>query len=146
MQSNKGTRRSDAYGIGAFTDHLESIMKEIRELGEGPGNLPYEEGSGNYISYVQQYYDSIRNPVGASQLLYGTDGLHDAFGHFGTGRGYDRHGEWANYLAMKDMIDASPLTDEEKDDAEGKGGDKRAELLRLLERRIDEDEDVSCSN
>jgi hypothetical protein len=117
LSSNKGGKRPYSDGIGAFTDHLESIMKEIRDLGEGPGKLPYEEGEGNYVSYVQQYYDSLRDPIGSSQLLYGTDGLHDAFGHFGTGRGYDRHGEWANYLAMKDMIDASPLSDEEKDDA-----------------------------
>ena len=117
LSSNKGGKRPYSNGIGAFTDHLESIMKEISDLGEGPGKLPYEEGEGNYVSYVQQYYDSLRDPIGSSQLLYGTDGLHDAFGHFGTGRGYDRHGEWANYLAMKDMIDASPLSDEEKDDA-----------------------------
>ena len=117
LKSNKGGRRSDTYGSGAFTDHLESLLQEIGKLGEGPGDLPYEGGEGNYISYVQQYYDSIRNPVGASRLLQGSDGMHDAFGHFGTGRGYDRHGEWANYLAMKDMIDASPLTDEEKEDA-----------------------------
>lgn len=117
LKSNKGGRRSDTYGSGAFTDHLESLLQEIEKLGEGPGGLPYEGGEGKYISYVQQYYDSIRNPVGASRLLPGSDGMHDAFGHFGTGRGYDRHGEWANYLAMKDMIDASPLTDEEKEDA-----------------------------
>jgi uncharacterized membrane protein len=116
LQLNKGTRRSDAYGIGAFNDHLSSILDEVEKMGEGPGKLPYEEGEGNYVSYVQQYYDSLRDPIGSSRLLYGTDGQHDAFGHFGTGRGYDRHGEWANYLAMKDMIDASPLTDEEKDD------------------------------
>jgi hypothetical protein len=117
LKSNKGGRRSDTYGSGAFTEHLESLLQEIEKLGEGPGKLPYEEGTGNYVSYVQQYYDSLRNPFGASQLLPGSDGMHDAFGHFGTGRGYDRHGEWANYLAMKDMIDASPLTDEEKEDA-----------------------------
>jgi hypothetical protein len=117
LKSNKGGRRSDTYGSGAFTDHLESLLQEIEKLGEGPGKLPHEGGTGNYVSYVQQYYDSIRNPFSASQLLPGSDGMHDAFGHFGTGRGYDRHGEWANYLAMKDMIDASPLTDEEKEDA-----------------------------
>lgn len=117
LSSNNGSRRSDTYGVNEFTDHLASILQEIEKLGEGPGSLPYEGGEGNYVSYVQQYYDSIRNPVGASRLLIGSDGMHDAFGHFGTGRGYDRHGEWANYLAMKDMIDASPLTDEEKEDA-----------------------------
>jgi hypothetical protein len=26
--------------------------------------------------------------------------MHDFYGHLGTGRGFDRHGEWANYLAM----------------------------------------------
>lgn len=30
---------------------------------------------------------------------------HDVVGHLGTGRGFDRHGEWANYLAMVHAVD-----------------------------------------
>ena len=145
LKSNSGGRRSNGAGVQKFIEHLSSIIDEIEKLGETT-DLPYEKGPGNYVSYVQQYYDSLRNPVGASQLLMGSDGLHDAFGHFGTGRGYDRHGEWANYLALKDMIDASPLTDEEKEDAHrfwfreygflqfGKRGDLEGvdEMLRFM--------------
>ena len=30
---------------------------------------------------------------------------HDSWGHLGTGRGFDRHGEWANMLAMFSLMD-----------------------------------------
>ena len=43
---------------------------------------------------------------------------HDILGHFGTGRGFDRHGEWANAMAITSFIldsDLLDLTEEERD-------------------------------
>ena len=37
--------------------------------------------------------------------------VHDAFGHVGIGRGFDRHGEWANALSVMTMLDL-PMFDD----------------------------------
>ena len=115
-------------GMAKFEAHLERLRNEVFQLADGPDIMPYESATsargmtslqsmGDYISWVQQYYDSLRNPRNAWSLLPGTDGMHDAFGHFGTGRGYDRHGEWANFLALKDMIENTPgMTDAETEE------------------------------
>lgn len=69
-------------------------------------------------SFINGYVGGIANPKlfnmsrGGSALQQ----YHDLFGHLGTGRGFDRHGEWANDLAMMSIVDHpdSPLSDIEK--------------------------------
>lgn len=117
--SNSGDGPSDTEnnGYGKFTDYLYSIVEDIRNRGGELPMLPAGEGKG-YRSWIQDYYNSLRDPAAASTFAYASDGLHDVFGHYGTGRAYDRHGEWANFLALKDMIDNAPdLTDDEKNSA-----------------------------
>lgn len=69
--------------------------------------------------FIPLYLWSIENPHEILTNLYGTDGVHDAIGHIGTGRGFDRHGEWANALAMISILLDSPdinMTEEERED------------------------------
>ncbi len=57
---------------------------------------------GQYLHGLNDLSDpSIRNVFGEDDFLH----AHDLWGHMGTGRGFDRHGEWANMLAMFSLID-----------------------------------------
>jgi DNA polymerase III epsilon subunit-like protein len=69
-------------------------------------------------TYLSTYIAGITNPLMFNMGLGGAanQDFHDLFGHLGTGRAFDRHGEWANDLAMMSMVDHpdSTLTKEEK--------------------------------
>ena len=122
LQNNgDGPLDTESDGHSKFLNYLYGLIDALEQReGAVTGEFLSVEGESpsSFSSYIQQYHQSLRDPAGSSRILYYSDGLHDAFGHFGTGRGYDRHGEWANYLAMKDMIDNAPgLTDEERHDA-----------------------------
>lgn len=69
-------------------------------------------------NFIEAYVGGIENPRYFNMGIEGPalQELHDLFGHLGTGRGFDRHGEWANDLAMISMVDHpdSPLSDVEK--------------------------------
>ena len=107
----------ESNGIQKLDTYLNGALQKIKDSGGEVPELRTDNTSGAYTSYVQQYFNSLQDPYRSSLLLEGPDGFHDAFGHFGTGRGYDRHGEWANYLAMHDIIEHAPLglTDSEKE-------------------------------
>ena len=45
--------------------------------------------------------ENIREFYGENNFL----NAHDLIGHVGTGRGFDRHGEWANMMAMYALMD-----------------------------------------
>lgn len=121
LAQNQGEEsKEDTSGLRKFYDHLGAIVNKLKQDG---GEAPIMEFRGdrsgtNYTSYVQEYHLSLQDPMRASALLEAFDlGMHDLFGHFGTGRAYDRHGEWANYLAMQDIIQHANigLTAKEKD-------------------------------
>ena len=83
--------------IVKFKEFLTELLKKIstgskRRIPDGGG------------PWVLDYIQGLKNPQSLS-FLGGKDGLHDAFGHFGIGRGFDRHGEWANALALISMVD-----------------------------------------
>lgn len=57
---------------------------------------------GDYLRSLNDLSDpAIRNMFGEDDFL----SAHDLWGHMGTGRGFDRHGEWANMLAMFSLMD-----------------------------------------
>lgn len=122
LMQNQGENNEDLSGLDVFYSYFSNIIKKIEKDG---GEVPVLEFSRNlydtesgYTSYVQDYYLSLQDPVKATQLLESFDlGVHDLFGHYGTGRAYDRHGEWANYLAMQDFIEHANigLTPQQKD-------------------------------
>jgi 8-oxo-dGTP diphosphatase len=92
-----------AEGTKKFYSYLYDITDIEREKG---GGVEYQIGGDT--SWPQGYIRSIRDFWGGHVADH-SDGLHDLFGHFGTGRGYDYHGEWANYLSFKDMIEKNDV-------------------------------------
>jgi ADP-ribose pyrophosphatase YjhB (NUDIX family) len=110
-------------GPWRYQDYLYDLIRGFMEDGKDLP-IPPELGIRNYNnssyrSWIQEYVMSLMSIQKGQALLEGTDGLHDLFGHYGTGRAYDRHGEWANYLAHKDMIEYAPIdwTEAEKEGA-----------------------------
>jgi 8-oxo-dGTP diphosphatase len=118
LMENQGEEiKEDLSGLSKFYDHFSKILEKLKKDGGEAPIMEFRGGSG-YTSYVQEYHLSLQDPYRASALLESFDlGVHDLFGHFGTGRAYDRHGEWANYLAMQDVIQHADigLTAQEKD-------------------------------
>ena len=127
--------RSDDISLRALAQdtlpapYLEAWKKYgqfLRELSRRAGELMGDEElfvPGSRINtststYLRGYIGGIIDP---SKFNMGLDGKalqasHDLFGHLGTGRAFDRHGEWANDLAMMSIVDHpdSPLTPQEK--------------------------------
>jgi DNA polymerase III epsilon subunit-like protein len=108
--------------IEAWRKHREFIIELARRAGESmgdeeffvPGSIIHHTTS----TFIRGYVGGIADP---HKFNMGQDGkalqaFHDLFGHLGTGRAFDRHGEWANDLAMMSIIDHpdSPLTPQEK--------------------------------
>jgi len=108
LKENKNEKRAYAETIseklykkadnGMFLPRME--YNDMREsLGEQymPGT-PFHPFDAIYERFLRLSNDMM---FGAemNQMEY-VQVMHDFYGHFGTGRGFDRHGEWANYLAM----------------------------------------------
>lgn len=95
-----------------FDDQFRDIIKKIQGHDSEDNYKEYKSLDG---SWVQQYVSLVMNPARGSAI---PDVEHDILGHFGTGRGFDRHGEWANALAITSFILDSnlfDLTEEERD-------------------------------
>ena len=108
--------------IEAWKKHSEFMMELSRRAGKLMGDEGlFVQGSRkihNSSTYIRGYISGITDPSKFNMGLTGKalQDSHDLFGHLGTGRGFDRHGEWANDLAMMSIIDHpdSPLTPQEK--------------------------------
>jgi len=87
------------YGIKAFQTIIDKIVSQLDS-----SNDDWPEDSD---SFVDVYLAGIRNPR-QMQRLPGSDGVHDFFGHFGIGRGFDRHGEFAAALATDSLLRDHP--------------------------------------
>jgi len=124
---------SDAIGNGALSrdalpgiygeawrKHSEFMMGLAAKAGAALGDDSLFMGTkGQDLgSFLESYIGGIENPLYFNMGLSGKalQALHDLFGHLGTGRAFDRHGEWANDIAMMSMADHpdSPLSDLEK--------------------------------
>jgi hypothetical protein len=98
----------------AFTDWSSKLLKELAEKN------PFDSESNSYIgglvggefglpTFLQMWAQGLQDLkapelntfVGLDEFL----NAHDVWGHVGTGRGFDRHGEWANMLAMFSLMD-----------------------------------------
>ena len=126
---------SDSIGLGslnqgtlpgkyeeAWKKHGAFLRELARRAGEAMGDeeffLSGSRINHNTSTYLRGYIGGLTDP---SKFNMGISGKaeqfhHDLFGHLGTGRGFDRHGEWANDIAMMSIVDHpdSPLTPEEK--------------------------------
>jgi uncharacterized protein YjbI with pentapeptide repeats/predicted ABC-type ATPase len=87
-----------------FNEIIEQIFKKL-------GSTEYQGTStGAYDSWVGIYLEGLADPK-RLQAGLGSDGIHDFFGHFGIGRGFDRHGEWAAALVTDSLIRDHPAFD-----------------------------------
>jgi uncharacterized protein YjbI with pentapeptide repeats/DNA polymerase III epsilon subunit-like protein len=108
--------------LQAWKKHGQFLIELSRRVGELMGDeglfVPGSRINTTTSTYLRGYIGGMTNP---SRFNMGLDGAalqasHDLFGHLGTGRAFDRHGEWANDLAMMSIVDHpdSPLTPQEK--------------------------------
>lgn len=124
---------ADSVSLGNLSqDTLPGIYGEawqkygifLTELAERAGALMGDKealigrADSSTTTFINGYVGGITNPRLFNMGLLGKalQHYHDLFGHLGTGRGFDRHGEWANDLAMMSIVDHpdSPLSDLEK--------------------------------
>lgn len=120
MSLNQGTLPG-TYGE-AWEKHRVFMRELARRAGEAMGDeslfLPGTRRNHDTSTFLKGYIGGLIDP---SRFNMGIDGKaeqyhHDLFGHLGTGRGFDRHGEWANDIAMMSIVDHpdSPLNEKEK--------------------------------
>jgi hypothetical protein len=98
----------------AFNTWLMDIWDKIAAQNPLPPGTEDESGTwvggGGYIpTAFTQYFQALYN-MGYSGLRYffGEESFlnaHDLWGHVAIGRGFDRHGEWANMLAIFSLMD-----------------------------------------
>lgn len=74
-----------------------------------PGTYVSTRGGASWGSAFVMYFSSLYN-MGFSGIreFFGDDDFlnaHDLWGHIAIGRGFDRHGEWANMLAIFSLMD-----------------------------------------
>jgi uncharacterized protein YjbI with pentapeptide repeats/predicted ABC-type ATPase len=97
-----------AYYIGEPESPFDKIISQIFEK---LGSTEYRgTRTGAYDSWVGIYLEGLADPK-RMQAGLGSDGIHDFFGHFGVGRGFDRHGEWAAALVTDSLIRDHPAFD-----------------------------------
>jgi hypothetical protein len=114
----------DPAAVPAFTAMREEVKKQFDHLGkmgysvEVTKHDPYYDGGMNPAALMKDLRDNRRLKVLSTATTGGHPfftneendmfrAVHDAFGHAATGRGFDRHGEEAAYLAHARMF--SPL-------------------------------------
>ena len=97
-----------------FYRRLLSLLESTRE-GSAKEDIGESVGEG----WLSLYLSGLSNPFITAQTGTGFENdVHDAFGHVGIGRGFDRHGEWTNALAVMTMLDLpmfDDFTPEQKD-------------------------------
>ena len=118
-EETKKLRTSFTTWAKELLDNVTSTKQDTPSRGEF--RLPDSQGQPTWLG---MWAESLRNLESPSVLTFFGDNeltSHDVWGHLGTGRGFDRHGEWANMLAMFSLMDRW---------AEEKGISKE-ELLKL---------------
>ena len=106
-QESKDRVNNAAYNTDPESPFGTIIARILKQL----GSTEYRGTStGAYDSWVGIYLEGLANPK-RMQAGQGSDGVHDFFGHFGVGRGFDRHGEWAAALVTDSLIRDHPAFD-----------------------------------
>jgi hypothetical protein len=97
----------------AFADWSNNLLKDIAKKN------PFDSESNEYMRdmgsdyrdpiFLQMWAQGLQDLQAPDLNIFSpeneTDGMHDMWGHVGIGRGFDRHGEWANMLAMFSLMD-----------------------------------------
>ncbi len=88
--------------IGNKYPVLDDSTLERNNFPEVPGGMINYTGMGLYFNALSGLLQrGILDYYGEEDFL----NAHDLWGHIATGRSFDRHGEWANALAMWSMMD-----------------------------------------
>jgi hypothetical protein len=104
-----------------YEDVEEVFYRRLLSLLESTSEGSAEEDIGESVGegWLSLYLTGLSRPMVTSQTGTGFENdVHDAFGHVGIGRGFDRHGEWANALSVMTMLDLpmfDDFTPEQKD-------------------------------
>jgi hypothetical protein len=114
LDNQNPERRSNYVGATWFSLYSE-ILDRVTSI---PGAREHKpKNNGNFLElYVAGLNDPSETLVGEAQDIY----IHDSFGHVGIGRGFDRHGEWANFLSTVSVVKAATeeqMSNEEKEEA-----------------------------
>lgn len=93
-----------------FSAWAASLLDEIIKTKQGPtspqpeGLSPDENGTSPWLRIWAEGLRDLGSPI-VRPFDDNDLNSHDSWGHLGTGRGFDRHGEWANMLAMFSLMD-----------------------------------------
>jgi hypothetical protein len=88
--------------IGNKYPVLDDDTLERTNFPDVPGGMIHYTGMGLYFNALSGLLQNgILDYYGEDDFL----NAHDLWGHIATGRSFDRHGEWANALAMWSMMD-----------------------------------------
>jgi ADP-ribose pyrophosphatase YjhB (NUDIX family) len=113
LQGNRNENRERV----SFSRHWDSLYSELLDkVMSIPGSREYTPKSED--SFLELYVAGLNDPKATMVGEAGDIVVHDSFGHVGIGRGFDRHGEWANFLSTVSVVkEASPeqMSNEEKD-------------------------------
>jgi hypothetical protein len=94
----------------SFTTWAKDLLDNVTETKqEAPANNQFRlfDNMGQ-PTWLGMWAESLRDLASPNVLTFFGDNeltSHDVWGHLGTGRGFDRHGEWANMLAMFSLMD-----------------------------------------
>ena len=125
-QSEEMLRRDYGDAEEIFYRRLLSLLESTRE-GSSEEDIDVVTGESPGTGWLFLYLQALSNPGRGYELptskpkidgAGNSEDVHDAFGHVGIGRGFDRHGEWANPLAIITMLDLPEFDDftpEQKD-------------------------------
>lgn len=105
-QESKDRVNNAAYNTDPESPFGTIIARILEQL----GSTEYKGKSAKGDLWVDIYLKSLSDPA-KMQAGMGSDGVHDFFGHFGVGRGFDRHGEWAAALVTDSLIRDHPAFD-----------------------------------
>ena len=117
---NRSTNGDKQQIIGAFQDETKKLkddftawsrvlIDKVADEQEKPNPLAFRfTDSQGQLTWLGMWVEGLRD-LQSDQVMsfFGLNDLsaHDVWGHLGTGRGFDRHGEWANMLAMFSLMD-----------------------------------------
>jgi ADP-ribose pyrophosphatase YjhB (NUDIX family) len=112
----QGNRKENRERV-SFARNWDSLYTELLDkVTSIPGSREYKPKSER--NFLELYVAGLNDPKATMVGEAGDIVVHDSFGHVGIGRGFDRHGEWANFISTVSVVKAaSPeqMSNEEKD-------------------------------
>lgn len=105
-QQNDENRLGFIRDSDSFSEWSLDLLNKIAEANSPSDDYKPADATRNN-TYIFMWLNALQN-LNAVSRFSGVDSFldaHDVWGHVGTGRGFDRHGEWANMLFMFSLTD-----------------------------------------